>query len=129
MVDSGILHVTIPGLRLHLRRGQPNMLWINGQNMLLLNDTAAEFIEAFIAVMSSYKNNLESDRFKLEVASRVQQKYPLVPLEVLIKDFDSIYGSIVEVSKGSCPVSELSLGSRETDPRSWTAPLRVWIWH
>jgi radical SAM protein with 4Fe4S-binding SPASM domain len=125
MVDSGIQHITIPGLRLHLRRGQPNMLWINGQNMLLLNDTAAQFIEAFIAVMSSYKNSLESDRFKLEVASRVQQKYPLVPLEVLIKDFDSIYGSIVEVSKGSCPVSEMSLGSRETDPRSWTAPPRL----
>ena len=27
------------------------MLWVNGQNLLLVNDTAAEFIEAFIEVM------------------------------------------------------------------------------
>ena len=31
MPDSKIKHVTIPGLRLHLRRGDPNMLWVNGQ--------------------------------------------------------------------------------------------------
>ncbi len=35
MTDSTIKHVTIPGLRLHLRRGDPNMLWVNGQNLLL----------------------------------------------------------------------------------------------
>jgi radical SAM protein with 4Fe4S-binding SPASM domain len=125
MFDSSIRHVTMPGLRLHLRRGAPNLLWINGQNMLLLNDTAAEFIEAFIAVMSRYSNGLDAKRFKLEVAVLIQQKYPLVPLDVLIKDFDNIYGSILEVGKGSCPVSELSLGSRETDPRAWTAPPRM----
>lgn len=125
MADSGIRHITIPGLRLHLRRGSPNMLWVNGANMLLINDSAAEFIEAFISVMSRYSNGLEAARFKLEVASLIQQKYPLVPLEVLIRDFDNIYGSILEVSQGSCPVSEMNLGSRETDPRSWTAPPRL----
>jgi radical SAM protein with 4Fe4S-binding SPASM domain len=125
MVDSQIRHVTVPGLRLHLRRGDPNMIWINGQNMLLLNDTAAEFIEAFIVVMSGYPNNLEAARFKLEVASLLQQKYPLVPLEILIKDFDHIYGAILEINRGSCPLEELNLSSRETDPRRWTAPPRI----
>jgi radical SAM protein with 4Fe4S-binding SPASM domain len=125
MIDAQIRHVTLPGLRLHMRRGDPAMLWINGQNLLLLNVTAAEFVEAFIAVMSQYTSALEPARFKLEVAARVQQKYPRVPLEVLIKDFDAIYGSIMEVAKGSCPVAELSLGSRETDPRDWTAPPRI----
>ena len=47
MTDSRIHHVTVSGLRLHLRRGDPNMLWINGQDLLLLNNTAAEFIEGF----------------------------------------------------------------------------------
>jgi radical SAM protein with 4Fe4S-binding SPASM domain len=125
MIDTSIRHVTIPGLRLHLRRGEPNMLWINGQNMLLLNNSAAEFLETFIEVMSRYNNGLEAEPFKSELATQMQKKYPLVPRDVLIKDFDNIYGSILEVSKGSCPVSDLSLGSRETDPRSWTAPPRI----
>ena len=90
MIDSKIRHVTIPGLRLHLRRGEPSLLWINGQNMLLLNDTAAEFIEAFIDVMSRYTSGLEPERFKSEVAAQIQKKYPLVPLDVLVKDFDNI---------------------------------------
>ena len=125
MIDSAIRHITVPGLRLHLRRGSPSMLWINGQNMLLLNTTAADFVEAYIDVMSRYSSELHADRFKLEVASQIQQKYPLVPLDVLIKDFDIIYGSILEISKGSCPISEMSLTTQATDPKTWTAPPRL----
>jgi len=51
MSESAIKHVTIPGLRLHLRRGDPDMLWVNGQNLLLLNRTAADFVETFIDLM------------------------------------------------------------------------------
>ena len=39
----------------------------------------------------------------------MQQKYPRVPAEVLIKDFDNIYGTLVEISQGSCPVSDINL--------------------
>jgi len=125
MTDNRIRHVTLPGMRLHLRRGEPDMLWINGQNLLLLNSSAAEFVEAFISVMSQYNSSLEPEKFKLEVASQVRLKYPQVPLPVLVRDFDTIYGSIQEVAKGSCPLVEMELGSRETDPRQWTAPPRM----
>jgi hypothetical protein len=77
------------------------MLWVNGQNLLLVNASAADFIEAFIEVMSRHRDKLETDSFKLEIASFMQQKYPRVPVEVLIRDFDNIYGSILEVSQGS----------------------------
>ncbi len=125
MNDSRIRHVTIPGLRLHLRKGDPNMLWINGQDLLLLNNTAAEFIEAFIDTMSHYSDNLETEKFKHEIASRMQKHYPRVPEEVLIKDFDNIYGTLLAVSKGSCPMTDLKLETRETDPRLWKAPPRM----
>ena len=125
MTDSRIRHVTIPGLRLHLRRGEPNMLWVNGQNLLILNNTAAEFIEAFIEVMSRYSDNIDSDRFKQEIASWMRQKYPRVPAEVLVRDFDGIYGPLLEVGKGSCPISDVKLDTRETNPKLWTAPPRM----
>jgi len=125
MIDSKIRHVTIPGLRLHLRRGEPNMLWVNGQNLLILNNTAAEFIEAFIEVMSRHQDNVDTDRFKQEIASRMRQKYSKVPAEVLVKDFDSIYGALLEVAKGSCPISDVRLDTKETNPRLWTAPPRM----
>jgi radical SAM protein with 4Fe4S-binding SPASM domain len=125
MFESRIKHVTVPGLRLHLRRGNPNMLWINGQDLLLLNNTASEFIETFIEVMSGYTENLNETQFKQKIAVRMQQKYPKVPVQVLIKDFDTIYGTLLQVSRGDCPITELSLETRETDPSLWTAPPRV----
>jgi radical SAM protein with 4Fe4S-binding SPASM domain len=125
MTVSRIKHVTVPGLRLHLRMGEPNMLWVNGQNLLLLNTTAAEFIEAFIKVMSRHPEQTDSAGFKQEIAAYMQQKYPVVPAEVLVKDFDGIYGVLREVSKGSCPVADVNLATRETDPRRWTAPPRM----
>jgi radical SAM protein with 4Fe4S-binding SPASM domain len=125
MIDSRIQHVTVPGLRLHLRRGEPNMLWINGQDLLLLNKTAAEFIEAFIEVMSRHRDSLDTGEFKQEIAGHMQSRYPKVPAEALIKDFDNIYGSLMKISQGACPVSEMCLEIQETDPRLWTAPPRM----
>jgi radical SAM protein with 4Fe4S-binding SPASM domain len=125
MADTRIHHVTLPGLRLHLRKGDPNLLWINGRDMLILNDTAADFIEAFIETMSHYRNQVDVSHFKQEIARWMQRKYPLALPEVLIKDFDSIYGSILEISRGSCPITETRLGTRETIPQQWTAPLRM----
>jgi radical SAM protein with 4Fe4S-binding SPASM domain len=101
------------------------MLWVNGQDLLLVNDTAAEYIEAFIEVMSRHTDSLEPERFKQEIAARMRQRYPRVPPEVLIKDFDSVYGSLTQVSRGDCPVSGVNLETRGTDPSKWTAPPRM----
>jgi radical SAM protein with 4Fe4S-binding SPASM domain len=125
MADTKIRHVTVPGLRLHLRRGQPNMLWVNGKDLLLVNETAADFIEAFIEVMSRYTGDLNAGTFKQEIAAAMRKKYPKVPAEVLIRDFDNIYGSLNAVARGSCPVSDVKLETRGTDPALWTAPPRM----
>jgi radical SAM protein with 4Fe4S-binding SPASM domain len=125
MADTRIRHVTVSGLRLHLRKGDPDMLWVNGKDLLLLNRTAAEFMEAFIEVMSHHVERLEADKFKREIALRMQQRYPKVPAEVLIRDFDTIYGTLTAISQGNCPVAEVNLETRETDPRHWTAPPRM----
>jgi radical SAM protein with 4Fe4S-binding SPASM domain len=125
MPDTKIRHITIPGLRLHLRRGEPDMLWVNGQDLILLNHTAAEFVEAFIEVMSHHREELDSGVFKQEIASLRNQRYPQVPAEVLIKDFDAIYGSLLQISQGSCPAVEMNLEPRATDPKLWTAPPRL----
>ncbi len=125
MATSAMKHVTVPGLRLHLRRGDPNMLWVNGQNLLLVNETAAEFIEAFIEVMSGYQSDLDAGDFKQGIVARMHHKYPGVPAAVLIRDFDRIYGSLFQVAAGSCPVSDLQLETKATEPRLWTAPPRM----
>jgi radical SAM protein with 4Fe4S-binding SPASM domain len=125
MADTKIHHVTIPGLRLHLRRGDPNLLWVNGQNLLIVNNTAAEFIESFIEVMTGYTHDLDSGHFKQEVAARMQKKYPQVPTGVLVRDFDTIYGSIQQTAQGDCPIIDLKLETKETNPRLWTAPPRM----
>jgi radical SAM protein with 4Fe4S-binding SPASM domain len=125
MSESAIKHVTIPGLRLHLRRGDPDMLWVNGQHLLLLNGTAAEFVETFIDVMGGYADNLNVDGFKQDIASRMHQKYPAVPNEVLIKDFDYIYGALLGIGEGNCPVYDIEIEAKETDPKLWKAPPRM----
>jgi radical SAM protein with 4Fe4S-binding SPASM domain len=125
MSETAIKHVTIPGLRLHLRRGDPDMLWVNGQNLLLLNKTAADFVEAFIDSMGGHTDNLDTGRFKQDIAVRMHQKYPGVPNEILIKDFDYIYGTLLDVGKGNCPISDFKMETRETNPKLWKAPPRM----
>ena len=125
MANSKIKHVTVPGLRLHLRRGEPNMLWVNGQNLLIVNRTAADFIEAFIDIMSGYREKLDSGEFKQGIVAWMQKKYPKAPADLLLKDFDSIYGSLLNVGKGDCPISEVGLETKETEPQKWTAPPRM----
>ncbi len=125
MGPSSIKHVTTPGLRLHLRRGEPNMLWVNGQDLLLVNSTAAEFIESYIDVMQHHRENLEPTSFKREIALSMRQKFPAASLDVLIKDFDSLFGTLLQVSRGDCPMLDLGLATKETDPQVWTAPPRL----
>jgi len=125
MPNSRIKHITVPGMRLHLRRGDPNMLWVNGQNLVLVNRTAADFIEAFIEVMSGYRDSLDSGRFKDGIVAAMQKRYPKAPADILKKDFDSVYGSLLELAKGNCPISEVNLETRETKPELWTAPPRM----
>ncbi len=36
-----------------------------------------------------------------------------------------MYGTLLEVGKGSCPISEIKLDTREVNPRLWTAPPRM----
>jgi radical SAM protein with 4Fe4S-binding SPASM domain len=125
MNEPRIKHVTTPGLRLHLRIGEPNMLWVNGKDLLLVNKTAAEFIEKFIEVMSKYPDKLDTVKFKQEIATSMQAKYPKVPGEILIKDFDNIYGTLLQVSQGNCPITCVNLETKETNPKLWTAPPRI----
>jgi radical SAM protein with 4Fe4S-binding SPASM domain len=100
------------------------MLWVNGQDLLLVNNTAAEFIESFIEVMSGYSKDLDTGKFKQEIAARMRRHYPRVPAEVLIRDFDAIYGTLIEISRGGCPI-DMKLETRETDPKLWAAPPRM----
>ncbi len=125
MADTKIRHVTADGLRLHMRKGDPSMLWINGQDMLLLNETAAKFIEAYIEVMQRHRDKLDAAEFKQEIVKRMRKSYSRVPPEILERDFDDIYGRLVEISKGSCPATESALETQETEPARWTAPPRA----
>jgi radical SAM protein with 4Fe4S-binding SPASM domain len=101
------------------------MLWVNGQNLLLLNDSASDFLEAFIEIMSKYPDTLDADNFKEELVHRMRQKYPKAPADVLLRDFDTIYGNLLKIGNGSCPVSEIKLDTREVNPQIWTAPPRM----
>ena len=125
MSYSRVHQVTIPGLRLHLRRGDPNMLWINGRDLVMVNDTAADFIETFMDVMREHPDTLEPDAFKKDVAERMHRLYPEAPRKVLRQDFDALYGTLQDMCSGACPIHDLELDVRETRPDLWTAPPRL----
>ncbi len=122
-------HITIPGLRLHLRREKVNsMLWVNSQNLLYLNNTAANFIEAFIKAMwKKGKDNSDFSPKAVEdfVISDMRKKYRSVTNEKLRDDFQRVYGMLEGVAKGACPISNLGIQVKEVDIASWSAPARM----
>lgn len=123
--DSGMFHVTLdpegPGvIRLHLRRperkfwdflGKPrlSMLWINGTQLLLLEDSTSDIVQALIEIVGDETRpgeevSLEAWlRIKKEIAERVHSLYPRTPVSRIEEDIDYIYGLIIELSKGACP--------------------------
>jgi lipoate synthase len=75
--------------------------------------------------MSHHPDKLDSDDFKKEIAFRMREIHPGVPAEVLIRDFDSIYGTLLSICRGDCPISDINLETKETNPQLWTAPPRM----
>jgi radical SAM protein with 4Fe4S-binding SPASM domain len=101
-----IKHVTLPGLRLHLREvSEGAILWINGNQAVHLNPVAASFVAAFIEAMNTggAKENFLPDKVKDEIIAKLRKKYSM-PKDILTKDFDKIYGQIIAIGKGDACV-------------------------
>lgn len=144
--DSGMFHVTLdpegPGvIRLHLRRprrrirdlfqkaGQ-SMLWINGTQLLLLEDSAADIVQSLIEIVQESTRpgeevTLESwHRIRKEIAQRVHGLYPRTPISQIEGDIDYIYGLVTELSKGACP-REKGVEGEVITWQEWQAPARM----
>ena len=101
-----IKHVTLPDLRLHLREVKDgSILWINGNQAVHLNPVATSFILAFIETMNKSGANTDflPDKVKAEIISKLRKQYSM-PKDVLIKDFDKVYGQIIAIGKGEACV-------------------------
>lgn len=144
--DSGMFHVTLdpegPGvIRLHLRRAEKNLwnllgkprlskLWINGTQLLLLEDSAADIVQSIIETAQDETRpgeevSLESWRkIKKEIGKRVQNLYPRTPISRIEEDIDYIYGLIVELSEGACP-KDLGIEGQIIDYEEWHIPARM----
>jgi radical SAM protein with 4Fe4S-binding SPASM domain len=125
MSEQGVKHVTVPGLRLHLRRDDNhNILWINSQKVLILNTTAADYVEAYIDAMRSTPQ-FDQSVVKSKIINVVEEKYPTVTKERILSDFDTLYAQIVAIAEDKCPVYDLGIGQQVMDVNKLTAPPRV----
>jgi radical SAM protein with 4Fe4S-binding SPASM domain len=141
-----MFHVTLdpegPGvIRLHLRRpekkfrnffGRPrlSMLWINGTQLLLLEDSASDIVQALIETVGDETRpgeevSLETWlKIKREIAKRVHNLYPRTPISRIEEDIDYIYGLIIELSKGACP-RDKGVDGEIISREEWQAPARM----
>lgn len=130
----GIKHTTVDGMRLHLRRDGKNLLWINSLHLLVLNDTAAEYVENYIDQMNFYtqresQGSAESDR-KVEamvlemVPTTISLRYN-ISKDIAVRDFHKIIGSIADIAHGKCPINDLGFGFEDMEVRKWSAPSRM----
>jgi radical SAM protein with 4Fe4S-binding SPASM domain len=101
-----IKHVTLPGLRLHLREvSDGSILWINGNQAVHLNPVATSFVVAFIEAMNKNgeKENFLPNKVKSDIIAKLKKKYSM-PKDVLTRDFDKVYGQIIAIGKGDACV-------------------------
>jgi len=128
--DRGIRHLTIPGvMRIHMRRENGNnIVWVNGTNMLLVNETAADFIEIFIEKVWSDKfRGVASSAEDVEkaVVGEMAVLHPRTSIGTLTADFNTVYTTLQNIAGGACPVTDLGLGFQEIDPLKYKAPGRM----
>jgi len=127
----GIKHTTVDGMRLHLRRDEKNLLWINSLHLLVLNDTAADYVECYIDQMNFHTQtgSAESDRIAeseilKKVSSMMSSKYKISE-DIATKDFHRVIGSITDIAHGKCPVEDLGLTLEDMEVNKWSAPSRM----
>ena len=136
--NDGVLHATINGHRFHLRRKDPtkdNFLWIDGrQPPIVLDQTAAEFVSHLIDAMWLYQqgDGDESQAVIDYVVGKMAETHSKgfvpwrkkVKREQILADFNRIYGTLMNVAEGTCPV-ESGLGPKELKYGEWIAPARM----
>ena len=136
--DDGVLHATVNGHRFHLRRKDPtedNYLWIDGkQPPIVLDRTATEFVTHLIEAMWLYQqgDGDESQAVIDYVVGKMTEKYSRgfipwrrkVNRERILTDLNRLYGTLMNVANGSCPV-EGGLGPKELKYGQWIAPARM----
>jgi len=135
-LSEGIRHATINGHRLHLRLTDPtkeNYLWIDGlQPPLVLDQVAAEFIAHIIDGMWKFQagEGDESQKVIDYVVDKMHQKYyrrfslKKITKEQIRTDLDRIFGTIMEIAEGTCPL-EVGLEMKEITSTKWIAPARM----
>ena len=125
MSGQGVKHVTVPGLRLHLRRDDnQSILWINSQKVLILNTTAADYVEAYIDAMRSTPQ-FDQSVVKSKIMNAIEEKYPTVTKERILSDFDTLYAQIIAIAGNKCPIYDLGIGQQVIDVNKLSAPPRV----
>jgi radical SAM protein with 4Fe4S-binding SPASM domain len=135
---AGIHHATINGHRFHLRLKDPtrdNFLWIDGrQPPLVLDETAAEFVRLIIDGMWLHQqgdgDNSEAviNHVVEQMARRYVRRFTWgkwrVTRETIKDDLNRIFGQLMEMASGTCPV-DMGLEGKGIHYGSWTAPARM----
>lgn len=135
---EGIRHGTINGHRFHLRLTDPtkeNFLWIDGRSPpLVLDQVAAEFVGLMIDAMWAHQQEEkdETEKVREQVVETMYEQYGApfafgarrVTRKRIQSDLDRIFGTIMAVAKGSCPVEE-GIEIQEIRQDQWAAPARM----
>jgi len=135
---EGIHHATINGHRFHLRLTDPtekNFLWIDGRSPpLVLDQVAAELTALMIEAMWSFQldEGDRSEQVRRQVMEKVYKRYgspfavrrKRVTRQRIAADFDRLYGTLMAVAEGRCPV-DAGLDMLPFDFGEWAAPARI----
>lgn len=135
--QNGILHATINKHRFHLRLKDPtpdNFLWIDGRILLLLDAVAGDFVSNLLQGMWQFQQGQGDDSEKVRqfVVEQMYRKYgrrlawpaKRITRERLGGDLDRIFGTIMGIAEGACPV-DTDLAMKEIDINHWIAPARM----
>jgi radical SAM protein with 4Fe4S-binding SPASM domain len=110
-------HVTLDGVRLHLRP-EEKKLWINSKYMLFLNETTCAILEAMID--SCYE--VPKEQVPERTVKKIMRTYRVSSKQAR-QDFDAIVGVINGFARDEPPLH--LIGMTVVDPGSLKAPSRM----
>jgi len=110
-------HVTLDGVRLHLRP-EERKLWINSKYMLFLNETTCAILEAMIESC----NEVPKEQVPERTVKKIMRRYRVSSKQAR-QDFDAIVGVINGFARDEPPLH--LIGMTVVDPGSLKAPSRM----
>ncbi|MBI5507584.1 MAG: radical SAM protein [Deltaproteobacteria bacterium] len=120
-----VRHARLRALRLHLRLGDPSLLWVNGSRLFHLNAASTAVWAALIEVLNLPWDHIDEGRLQQAMTERLAERQPDAAAQAVLAGFRPVLSGLLETAVRGSTLRPMDFATADFAPRRWTAPAKA----